>query len=255
MPTSSPARLRTGLPELPPMVSAVETKLNGVARSSLSLPSSQRSGRSNGSLAAERRGLLERLAEGGVEGELLAADLVTLHDAERQPQGEGRVRCDRFAEDLEPQLGQLGIGLPLRFLHFRSRSACAAARASASIGLREQDHRVGARVDGLLAALDEPLPLGRVEQLGAGDQFVGPGRGVLAGQDRVSTIGWSPPRFSARKVSDAVSLRALQVRIDRRGTNRRELERFEVGVAILAQPIGGLLGQLLGHADAVPGDA
>src|ERR1700757_3839931 len=30
MPTNSPARLTTGLPELPPMMSAVHTKLNGV---------------------------------------------------------------------------------------------------------------------------------------------------------------------------------------------------------------------------------
>src|SRR5436190_1117492 len=32
MPTNSPARFTTGLPELPPMMSAVETKLNGVPR-------------------------------------------------------------------------------------------------------------------------------------------------------------------------------------------------------------------------------
>ena len=37
MPTNSPLRLTTGLPELPPMMSAVETKLNGVSRFSLSL--------------------------------------------------------------------------------------------------------------------------------------------------------------------------------------------------------------------------
>ena len=94
MPTSSPARFRTGLPLLPPMVSAVETKLNGVARSSLSLPSSHRFGRSNGSLPPSAADLLECLAEGGVEGQHLAADLVALHDSERQPEGEGRVRGD-----------------------------------------------------------------------------------------------------------------------------------------------------------------
>ena len=38
-PTISLSRLTTGLPELPPMMSAVETKLSGV--SSLSLPESR----------------------------------------------------------------------------------------------------------------------------------------------------------------------------------------------------------------------
>jgi hypothetical protein len=34
MPTNSPARLTVGLPELPPMMSAVETKFSGVSRRS-----------------------------------------------------------------------------------------------------------------------------------------------------------------------------------------------------------------------------
>src|SRR2546425_4003948 len=41
MPTNSPWRLITGLPELPPMMSAVLTKLNGVFRSSLPLRRSE----------------------------------------------------------------------------------------------------------------------------------------------------------------------------------------------------------------------
>ena len=41
IPTSSPLRLTTGLPELPPMMSAVETKLKGVVRSSWFLRSIQ----------------------------------------------------------------------------------------------------------------------------------------------------------------------------------------------------------------------
>lgn len=46
MPTNSPARFTTGLPELPPMMSAVETKLHGVVRSSALSGFFQDSGRS-----------------------------------------------------------------------------------------------------------------------------------------------------------------------------------------------------------------
>ncbi len=50
-PTISAFLLMTGLPELPPMMSAVQTKLNGVFRSSLSFRSTHRGGRSNGDLS------------------------------------------------------------------------------------------------------------------------------------------------------------------------------------------------------------
>ena len=50
IPTSSPWRLITGLPELPPMMSAVLTKLKGVERLSCDLRSFHIFGSSNGSL-------------------------------------------------------------------------------------------------------------------------------------------------------------------------------------------------------------
>ena len=50
MPTNSFALFTTGLPLLPPMMSASETKLNGVFRFSFALRSSQRFGRSKGGL-------------------------------------------------------------------------------------------------------------------------------------------------------------------------------------------------------------
>ena len=49
-PTISASRLTTGEPELPPMMSFVVTKLNGVSRSSRPFASSQRCGSANGSL-------------------------------------------------------------------------------------------------------------------------------------------------------------------------------------------------------------
>src|SRR5207249_1172624 len=48
--SSSPARVSTGLPELPPMVSEVATKLNGVLRFNFPLAASQRLGMSKGGL-------------------------------------------------------------------------------------------------------------------------------------------------------------------------------------------------------------
>jgi len=50
-PTSSAFLLMTGLPELPPMMSAVQTKLKGVLRSSVFLRSTQRGGRSKGGVS------------------------------------------------------------------------------------------------------------------------------------------------------------------------------------------------------------
>ena len=52
MPTNSPALLITGLPELPPMMSTVETKLNGVSPAICSRASCQLFGRIHGSLAS-----------------------------------------------------------------------------------------------------------------------------------------------------------------------------------------------------------
>ena len=186
------------------MVSAVETKLNGVSRSSLSLPSSQRFGRSNGSWPPSFGVLLERLAERGVEGQLLAVDLVALHDAEGQPQGERRVRRDRLAEGLEAQLGELGVRLAFRFLDLRSRSACAAG------GLRRRWPSRG----GSSGRCSRRWPSGRPRRAASAR----PGRrawsptsssaraaGFLPASTSF-TIGWSPPSCSARKVSDAVSL-------------------------------------------------
>ena len=64
-PTTSPSRLTTGLPELPPMMSAVETKLNGVSsfRRPSSLASTQLGGSSNGGAVAVRLGVLEGPAD------------------------------------------------------------------------------------------------------------------------------------------------------------------------------------------------
>ena len=51
-PTTSPARLMSGLPELPPMMSLVDTKLYGVVRSRFAFRSTQRFGSFHGNLSS-----------------------------------------------------------------------------------------------------------------------------------------------------------------------------------------------------------
>ena len=46
----------------------------------------------------------------------------------------------------------------------------------------------------------------------------------------------------------------LQIGVDRGRREELELERFEVGVAVLAQPLGARLLQRLRQAEDVPGD-
>ena len=139
------------------MMSAVQTKLNGVFRSSLSLRSTQRCGRSNGGLLFVLLGLLVQAGERRLERDLLAVLLVALDRAERQPQREG------------------GVGIGARSLRRRTwpwRSRRRPARFGSStcvlhdlahrprLGIDQpgqRDHRVVRRVDRLLAALVELL--------------------------------------------------------------------------------------------------
>ena len=93
IPTSSPWRLTTGLPELPPMMSAVQTKLNGVSR--FSRPCARASfaaGRTAPGCRAPRRG--GRRRRSWSRAALHAQVGVALAPAEGQPQGEGGVGID-----------------------------------------------------------------------------------------------------------------------------------------------------------------
>src|SRR6516165_660181 len=115
MPTSSPARFRTGLPEFPPMVSAVDTKLNGVFKSSLSLPSSQRLGKSKGSRKPCFFGPFIHAGKRGHIANRLLADLVALHLPESQPQREGGIGRNAGAVFVKKCSGNAGICLLLDF--------------------------------------------------------------------------------------------------------------------------------------------
>src|SRR6476659_8664700 len=98
-PTTSLSRLTTGLPELPPMMSAVETKFSGVSslRRSSFLALNQLGGR------------LEGATDGGVRGIGLAVELIALGGPVGQAEREGGVGVDRFAQRLEHGAGDPGV--------------------------------------------------------------------------------------------------------------------------------------------------
>ena len=110
-----------------------------------------------------------------VERQLLAVDLVALHHAERQPQRERRVRRRR------PCPSTANRALAISAYACRSGSSTSfsyrlrSSRASASISAG-QARSSGRRLASIAfaPALDQPLALGRVGELRAGDQLVGP---------------------------------------------------------------------------------
>ena len=112
-PTSSPFRLMTGEPELPPMMSLVDTKSSGVERSSLSRPSAKRGGQVEGFLVVERRGPIVQAVEGRLRRRNGAVHRIALDGAVGQPQREGGVGIRRFAVDRKARLADLFAG-PLR---------------------------------------------------------------------------------------------------------------------------------------------
>ena len=134
MPTSSPSRLTTGLPELPPMMSAVQTKFIGVSRFRRSLRSSQLLRQGERLLAAVLLGAVVRAGERRPGGHLLAVLAVTLDQSERQPQRERGVGIGFGAEEGEADVGQLAVGRALRLFDLlldRSCGPCGPARRPA----------------------------------------------------------------------------------------------------------------------------
>ena len=99
------------------MMSAVQTKLNGVFRSSLSFRSSHRlrqvERRPCCPAPCDRSYSPSKVVNGGHR---LAVLLVALHRAERQPQGERRVRVGARPVHRELGLGDRRVRLPLRLL-------------------------------------------------------------------------------------------------------------------------------------------
>ena len=246
-PTTSLSRLTTGLPELPPMMSAVETKLSGVSRfEPARLPRLVPArGELVGVLVAVGLGVLERTADRGERRDRLAVDLVALDHAEGEPEREGRVGIDRVALVLEEGPGDQGV---VRGLHALDL-VFALLADGAGVGVDGQgqlDHRVVAVLDRGLASLGQLLPHGDVGELGVAR------RRVLRG-----LLGRAAPQdlLDQRVVGHVLlpegqrvgELGLLELGIDRGLGEEGELERLERRVAVLLEPIGVRLGLLLGQ--------
>jgi len=83
IPTNSPARFTTGLPELPPMMSWVATKLNGTLPSIARRLSTHRFGRSNGgrySMLAARSYRPDTTVNGGTDFPFSSYPFTTPYD-------------------------------------------------------------------------------------------------------------------------------------------------------------------------------
>src|SRR6266545_4097676 len=138
IPTNSLLRFTTGLPELPPMMSGVETKLNGVLSSlSTAFFASHDFGRSKG-------GWLLCSAEWAKAPPTVVA------------QGEGGVGVGLAAAGLEDGVGDLGVGLRERLVDVPLVLLAQLARAGVD-DAGHLDHRIFRGVDGGLAALAEGL--------------------------------------------------------------------------------------------------
>ena len=123
-PTISPFALISGLPELPPTMSLLVERLNGVFMSSASFArSASVSGTRNGSAPVAR----SNARDSRVNGSTGCAVLVpALHRAVVQPQRERRVRIHARAEHREARLGDRFAGDARGSRRPRPRSACAA---------------------------------------------------------------------------------------------------------------------------------
>ena len=171
IPTSSPSRLTTGLPELPPMMSAVLTKLNGVER--LSCPffcSRLRAARTDPCCRAPRR--VRTCRPASWPRVYFAVFRVSLDLAKRQAKREGRIRIDARAIHGEPGVGNLAVRLALGLIHLLFVGLADAARGRVD-QFRKLDHGVVRIVDGLQAAIRQLLSNGDVLELGAVNQFRG----------------------------------------------------------------------------------
>ena len=242
-PTTSLSRLTTGLPELPPMMSAVDTKLSGVSRSSL--PADLRLVPARGELirrlVAVGLGMLEGPADRGERRDRLAVDLVALDDAEGQSEREGRVGIDRVA--LRPRRGPWRSGRSSTASTPSTWSSCILRTARASASTASASLIIGSS-DASIAALP---PSASFRRTATSASFESPDelpRRPLRASARArtcSTSGSSGICFfqSARRLGE---LGLLEFGIDRGRREELQLERLERRVAVFLEPLGIRLG-------------
>ena len=235
------------------MMSAVQTKFSGVFRSSLSFFSTQRGGRLNGGRVVMLLRPLVQAGERRLERDVLAVLLVALDRAERQPQREGGVGIDVRALDGELGLGQIGVGRPLRLVHLRlHRLAHRARRRVDQLG--QGDHRVlRARPPPSCRPREAFCAAPRLWSLRARDQLGGAVVRRLAVQhlphQRVVVA-----QLLGQEGQAVGQLDDLVIVINRLVGEQVELQRVQTAVAVLAQPVATLLGQLLGGPHQGAGD-
>ncbi len=162
-PTSSPRALMTGDPLLPPTMSLVVTKSNGVFRFSVARALAHDLRILVGRLHAVLVGADVEAAELRERFDLLAIVHVALHRAVRQPQGERRVGIRRLALRREHGLRDLGVGIALDGQHLVVVLLPQLTRARLDQA-RELDERIFRRAHRRRAAREERLPHRRVAE-------------------------------------------------------------------------------------------
>ena len=198
-----------------------------------------------------RRGVLKRIADGGAPRHVFAVLLEAFHRAEGEAQRERGVRICFAAAGLEQGAGDLGVGLGelLIDLLFVGLAQLAGAWIDDA---RHLDHRIVRGVDRRLAPFAELLAHGDIAQPGAAHQLRGPLLRRLAGEDLLDQriVGAHRLQPMGQRVGQ---FDRLQVLVDRRFGVQLLLERLEIRLAILAQPLRVRLGLLIGQAQQRPG--
>ena len=169
-PTSSPARLTTGDPELPPMMSLVVTKSSGVERSILARASIEarraaRTAACRRSWPTDRTDRRRSSCTAPRAVHRIAADL-----AVRQAQRERRVRIGRRAVDRESRLADLLAGRRFDARHLVARASSAFSRAIGSSARRARSADRSSALIAACAAVEQLLANRRIGELRAADE-------------------------------------------------------------------------------------
>ncbi len=210
-----PLALISGLPELPPTMSLLVDRLNGVFMSSLSfdalpaLRDAERIG-AGGALEGARqpRERLDRLAVLGP----------ALHRAVVQAQRERGVRIHAGAERGETRRARCRSVAERTGASTLSSYALRTARASGVDAARQHDHRIVRRGDGGRAAFPQFQAHGRIGELRLGHQALGERRRRFLRQQLAhhGVIRAQPLAHALEAVAEAQSLRARGRRAPRR---------------------------------------
>src|SRR5688572_24736860 len=231
-PTTSPRAFTIGLPELPPMMSVVATKLARRVRSSCGCASSHAVGSANGGAPVCRPYSRSSCVNGGTVG---------------QSQRERGVGVNARPVRLEPGLRDCLLRAAHGTVHFRFVNLPKAPRLLVD-GAGEEDHRIPAGGDRRLAALEETHANARVAESRFLHQLacalVRAGRPKHCSDHRM--IG---AEVLAHSLEGKGQSHLFEFRVHR--SLRLELctHLRQSGVRKLAEPAGVRLGTLVGGAD------